>query len=71
MTRSNEPERSPWLCHICNYTSDQTEARVCDLCFRTTCELHLRPASIYNPVNGLYETAHVCIECGANAHRDD
>ncbi len=62
-------ERSPWMCHICNYTSDNTESQACDLCYRVTCELHLRSASVYNPENGLYETAKVCIDCGTNASR--
>jgi hypothetical protein len=31
-----------------------------------TCELHLRPASVYNKDNGLYETARVCIVCGSS-----
>ena len=65
MSCSNDMERSPWLCHICHYTSDQAASEVCDICFRTTCALHLRPASIYNEKNGLYETARVCIQCGS------
>jgi hypothetical protein len=61
----DEMERSPWMCHICNYTCDKTESQACDLCYRVTCELHLRSASVYNPENGLYESAKVCIECGS------
>ena len=63
----DEMDRSPWMCHICNYTSSDTESQACDLCYRVTCELHLRPASVYNPENGLYETAQVCIECGSKS----
>jgi len=70
MATNDGMERSPWLCHICNFTSDDTESQVCDLCFRVTCQLHLRPASVYNERNGLYETASVCIACAAeNARR--
>ncbi len=58
-------ERSPWICHVCDFKSAATESQVCDLCFRVTCDRHLRPASIYNEDNGLYETARVCIECAA------
>lgn len=56
-------ERSPWICHVCDFKSSETESRVCDLCYRTTCALHLRPASIYNEQSGLYETAAVCLTC--------
>ncbi len=63
---SDEMERSPWVCHICDYKSDDTESKACDLCYRVTCSLHLRPASIYNGKNGLYETAAVCIACASS-----
>jgi hypothetical protein len=63
---SNDMERSPWICHICDYTSAETESKACDLCYRVTCSLHLRPASIYNQNNHLYETAAVCIACAAD-----
>ena len=62
-------EKSPWMCHICNYTSDKTESEACELCYRVACELHLKTASIYNEDSGLYITAKVCVECGANAAR--
>jgi len=61
----NTMERSPWMCHICDYKSAETESQACELCFRVTCPLHLRPASIYNTDNGLYVTAMVCIACGS------
>lgn len=69
MTSRDDMERSPWLCHVCGFRSDATESRVCSLCFRTTCALHLRPASVYNQQNGLYETAEVCIDCAVSARR--
>ena len=65
MNCSSDMERSPWICHVCNFKSDSTESKVCDLCYRVTCPLHLRPASIYNEKNGLYETAAVCISCAS------
>ena len=61
-----EMEKSPWICHVCDYKSAETESQACELCFRVTCELHLRPASVYNKHNGLYETARVCIVCGSS-----
>jgi hypothetical protein len=70
---SDEMERSPWACHICDYTSTASESEVCDLCYRVTCSLHLRPASIYNDKSGLFETAAVCIACAnanANAQKE-
>jgi hypothetical protein len=36
-----------------------------------TCSLHLRPASLLNPKNGLYETAGVCISCAADNARKE
>ena len=63
MCASSEMERSPWICHVCDFKSDTTESKACDLCYRVTCSLHLRPASIYNKKNGLYETAAVCLTC--------
>ena len=66
MSANVEIEKSPWLCHICDFKSDATEARICEICYRTTCALHLRPASIYNSASGLYETAEVCISCGSS-----
>ena len=68
---SDDMERSPWICHICDYKSDETESQSCDLCYRVTCSLHLRPASILNPKNGLYETAGVCISCAADNARKE
>ena len=71
MGRSDNMERSPWVCHVCDYTSAEGEAKVCDLCYRVTCSLHLRPASIYNEKSGLFETAAVCIACAAaNAQQE-
>ena len=68
---SDDMERSPWTCHICDYKSDDAESKACDLCYRVTCSLHLRPASLYNEKNGLYETAAVCISCAVdNAKRN-
>jgi hypothetical protein len=63
MCASREMERSPWICHVCSYKSSDTASKACDLCYRVTCSLHLRPASIYNPNNGLFETAAVCFDC--------
>ncbi|MDH3997684.1 MAG: hypothetical protein OET90_02490 [Desulfuromonadales bacterium] len=60
-------ERSPWICHICDYKSENTESETCDLCYRVTCSLHLRKASIYDKQSGLYVTADVCIDCAAKS----
>lgn len=69
MGSSNDMERSLWVCHICDFKSAETESRACDLCYRVTCSLHLRPASILNKENGLYETAAVCIACAVDNAR--
>jgi hypothetical protein len=66
---NKDMERSPWICHICDFTSAEIESKACDLCYRVTCSLHLRPASVYNQNSGLYETAAVCIACAADNAR--
>jgi len=63
---SNEFEASPWICHVCDYKSSSTESRVCSVCFRTTCPLHLQRVSVYDRDSGLYVLADVCIACAAS-----
>jgi len=53
---------TPWICHVCGKSS-RGESSVCEICFRTTCQKHLRRSSIYNKESGLYEFTAVCIEC--------
>ncbi len=61
----DESGRSPWLCHVCNYTSSTTESIACSLCYKTTCSVHLKHVTAYNAESGLYELQPVCIHCAA------
>jgi len=54
---------TPWICHICGKAS-RSNALTCEVCFRTTCAVHLRRSSLYNKESGLYEFISVCTECG-------
>ena len=60
------PEKSPWICHVCDYTSKTEESKTCSLCFRVTCSLHLQKVQVYNEQSGLYEPAEICIYCTPN-----
>ncbi len=62
---NNGPERSPWICHICDYKSSSEDSRTCELCYRVTCAQHLLRMSRYNQESGLYQMADVCLDCAA------
>jgi len=57
------PERSPWICHICDFTSETTKSRTCERCYRVTCPAHLQKVSVYNEQTGLYVLEDVCVAC--------
>jgi hypothetical protein len=60
---------SPWICHVCDYKSQTGEGVACSVCYKTTCALHLKHVSSYNPASELYELQPVCILCiGAGLH---
>ncbi len=60
---------SPWICHVCDHKSQTGEGVACTVCYKTTCGLHLKHVSAYNPASGLYELQPVCIFCvGAKLH---
>lgn len=54
---------SPWMCHICNYSSTAEKGVACSRCYKITCRQHLRTASLFNPESGLYEFARICALC--------
>jgi len=54
---------TPWICHVCGKVS-RGAAVTCEMCFRTTCQRHLKRSSRYNRESGLYEFTSVCTECG-------
>ena len=60
-------QSSPWLCHVCDYSSGESEPEICALCYRTTCDRHLRSASVLDTSTGLYVPEKVCIICGSNS----
>jgi len=62
---NNDPEHSPWICHVCDATFT-SESTACSLCYKTTCSAHLKRVSLYNRESGLYEIAPVCIWCTAS-----
>jgi len=59
----SDPDRSPWICHYCGYTSSTTESRACDQCYKITCNAHLQRAMRLNKNSGLYEMTTICAEC--------
>ncbi|PLY01732.1 MAG: hypothetical protein C0624_09875 [Desulfuromonas sp.] len=59
---NEQPEPSPWMCHICDVTST-SESTVCSICFKTTCGLHLKHITVLNKESGLYELQPVCLHC--------
>ncbi len=60
---SDFERNSPWICHVCDKKSDQTEGQACSECFKIACSQHLHIASRLNQDSGLYELKQVCVEC--------
>ncbi|WP_029916530.1 hypothetical protein [Pelobacter seleniigenes] len=56
-------EKSPWMCHICDYRSTIGEGLVCSECYKITCRNHITTTSVLNRENGLYELKLICVEC--------
>ncbi len=56
-------EKSPWMCHICNYCSTVGEGLVCSECYKLTCHDHMATATVLNKESGLYEIKQICVEC--------
>ena len=56
-------EKSPWMCHICDYRSTVGEGIVCSECYKITCSNHITTATVRNEGSGLYELRMICIEC--------
>jgi len=56
-------EKSPWMCHVCDYCSTVGEGIVCDECFMLTCNEHITTATVLNEATGLYELKKICVEC--------
>ena len=62
MCRDN-PEKSPWMCHVCDYTSDSTEPIACALCYKIACSSHIVHKTVLNEESGLYELQPICVDC--------
>ncbi len=56
-------ERSPWLCHICGYSSTLGEGQACAECYKISGRKHLIVATVHNPQTSLYELKQICVEC--------
>jgi len=56
-------EKSPWMCHVCDYRSTIGEGITCDECFMLTCNEHITTATVLNEASGLYELKKICVEC--------
>ena len=61
-------ERSPWLCHVCGYSSTLGEGHACAECYKICCGKHLTVATVRNPSSGLYELQKICVECQFKKH---
>lgn len=59
---SSDSGDGPWICHVCDFKSTG-KSRACSVCYKTTCDTHLRHVTVYNPENGLYELQPVCLHC--------
>ena len=59
---SNDPEQSPWLCHVCDKKS-RGESTACEFCYRTTCTEHLTRVSHRDSESGLYVLKQICVAC--------
>lgn len=62
VSMSSGQEKSPWICHVCDYT-DTTESVACSVCYKVTCANHLVHKTLLNEETGLYEIRPVCVEC--------
>ena len=67
MSSSNE-EKSPWMCHVCDFTSKDTEPIACAFCYKVTCAIHLAHKTVMNEESGLYELQPICVECQIRPH---
>jgi len=65
---SDDYEKSPWICHVCGYTSVVEEGIACDRCYKITCRRHLTVATVHNEDSGLYELKQICVECQLRKH---
>lgn len=63
---NGEPQKSPWICHICDYKSSSSASRTCSLCYRVACTTHLQKVSRYDEESGLYQLIEVCVACAAH-----
>lgn len=61
-------EKSPWMCHICDYHSTIGEGIVCSECYKLTCREHITTTTALNEETGLYEFRQVCVECQFKKH---
>lgn len=56
-------DKSPWMCHVCDYRSTVGEGLVCSRCYKITCAQHITTSSVLNEQSGLYELQPICVAC--------
>jgi len=61
-------EKSPWMCHVCQYCSTIGEGLVCSECYMITCHEHILTKTVLNKESGLYELRLICAECQFKNH---
>jgi len=64
----DEQQKSAWMCHVCDLTSDKSEPIACAFCYKVTCALHLAHKTVLNKESGLYELQPICVECQIRPH---
>jgi len=61
-------EKSPWICHICDHKSVNSEPVACSVCYKITCAMHLVHKTVLSRETGLYELQPVCVDCQIKAN---
>jgi len=55
-------ERSPWICHVCDHKHVDGEAEACSVCYKTTCNLHLKRVPVETE-SGILVLQPICLYC--------
>jgi hypothetical protein len=59
----DESANTPWICHVCDFTSSASESRACAVCYKTTCPAHLKTVPTFNAETRLFELQPICVLC--------
>jgi len=55
-------EQSPWMCHICDKLFTTGESDACSVCYKTTCNAHLKRVPVETE-SGILILEPVCLYC--------